>query len=447
MSIKHKPHIVYIIVHDLGRYLGCHGRSPLPTPHLDALAAEGMLFTNHFCVAPSCSPSRGTITTGKYPHSNGLMGLSNPNHGWTLPASETTMPERLKNIGYETYLFGLQHERAIDKVRDRYTLGYDHVTDAETVGIHCGPVAEEVVGFLDNRSTPETKRESSDSPFFASVGFFEPHRPFHTDRTAGREDPDNVYLPPFLPDNRIVREEMAGFTCLLELVDNAVGEIVSALERNGLADDTLLIFTTDHGIDMPRAKGTLYDPGIETTFIARWPGKIPGGTRCNDLVSNVDHLPTILRIADGRIPDTLEGYSFAGVLNHDFGDYTPRKEIFAEKTHHAAYDPMRCIRTERHKFIYNFGANRPIEVLGRGQMDTTTAVPWLHKTNRPLAELYDLALDPLEQNNVSGSTEYEEIETELRERLESFLIETDDPLMRGCLPIPELLIKRITEQR
>ncbi len=173
------------------------------------MAREGVLFTNHFCTASSCSPSRGSIITGRYPHCNGLMGLVN--QAWELPLSEKTTPQYLKRAGYITHLFGLQHERS-----DRNALGYEHTTDMATVGTGCHSVSESLVQFL---------KAGPDEPFYVKAGFREPHRPFNAQRVEG---PGRGPVPAYLPDN------------------------------------TMTVFSTDHGIDMPRAKATLYDPGIET---------------------------------------------------------------------------------------------------------------------------------------------------------------------------------------
>lgn len=194
--------------------------------------------------------------TGRCPHSNGLMGLVNL--GWELPDRETTLPQLLRQAGYHTALFGIQHERPFERSS---SLGYDRAVAAAPATELAFAVAE----FLGD-APPE--------PFLVSVSTFEPHRPFD----ARPVDPhDSVLVPPYLPDNRIVREEMAGFARLVQQLDEAVGVMLNALNRAGLVERTLVVFTTDHGIDMPRAKGTLHDPGIETALILRWPGVIPAG--------------------------------------------------------------------------------------------------------------------------------------------------------------------------
>lgn len=415
-----RPNILLIVCHDLGRYLSCYGRQPISTPNLDRLAAEGILFTQHFCTCPSCSPSRGSIVTGRYPHSNGLVGLVN--NGWELPQSEKTLAQYLQDAGYDTRLVGQQHER---KPEDAASLGYDRVIPRGPAGAQAPQLAGEVVKCL---------AEPHERPFFICMGTSEPHRPFGADDI---DEPGDVFMPPFLPRGAVVAREMAGFTNLVQRLDDAVGSVLQALDRKGLAQDTLVIFTTDHGIDMPRAKGTLYDPGIETALLMRWPKRIAAGSNSHQLLSNVDLVPTLLQMLDVHIPDPIQGRSFLPLL--DGQDCKPRDAIFAEKTHHCAYDPMRCIRTQRHKYIFNFGKLRPLEIPADVDMDTLASVPHLYTERRPLAELYDLAADPNEQENLAGAPDTAQIEAELHQGLHQWMQETDDPLLEGILPIPKFM--------
>ena len=199
-----QPNILLIICHDLGRHLGCYGRAPIASPALDRLAGQGLRCDSHFCTAPSCSPSRGSLLTGRYSHANGLLGLVNL--GWDLPAAEATLPQLLSAAGYQTHLFGLQHER-----RDASTLGYAHLHQEGGAG--CTQVAAEVARFLGGAPR---------QPFYACAGVMEAHRPFVRagSRVGGRPPrllpvlpPDGtpVYQPPYLPADPIVQREMAGF--------------------------------------------------------------------------------------------------------------------------------------------------------------------------------------------------------------------------------------------
>ena len=422
---QRKPNVVYVVCHDLGRTLGCYAEPSVRSPALDNLASEGVRFAQSFCTAPSCSPSRGSLITGRHPHSNGLMGLVN--NGWDLPASEKTINQYLKKAGYQTALFGLQHERL-----DPTTFGYDVNEGCDFLrrrnsGLSCRQVIPRVIEYLRGRH---------EGPFFVNIGVTEVHRKYHNPRYEPA-DPDQVHVPAYLPDHPIVRKELAGLYGLVTALDTAMADLMDAIDRAGLRDNTLLIFTTDHGIDMPLAKGTLYDPGIETALLARWPDGFEGGKVMSHLVSHVDVLPTVLEAAGAEPAPCIQGRSFLPLLQGE--PYEPRRHVFAEKTHHCLYDPMRCIRTERYKFIHNFGRLRAIEVPADAEMDVLACMGEVYARRRPCTELYDLADDPVERANLSGHPEYAAIESELKDTLLSWLTETDDPLLKGHMPLPDVL--------
>ena len=411
-SFGSRPPILLVICHDLGQYLGCLG-APIETPNLDGLAQDGVLFTNYCCTAASCSPSRGSIMTGRYPHNNGLVGLAHI--GWEIGAQDVTLPMHLNAAGYSTHLFGHQHEHS-----EPARLGYRHI---QLDGADARSASATLIGFLESV-------EPGGQPFFVSTGIAEPHRPYEREG-YDRDDPDKLQPLPYLPDRPGIREDLAGLHGLIWRLDESIGKITAALERTGLAEDTLLIFTTDHGIAMPRAKGTCYDPGIQTALIVRWPGRFEGGRRQDELLTNCDLLPTLLDLAGARTPSCVEGRSFLPLL--DGGDYQPREDIFAEMTWHDKYNPMRCVRTNDHKYIRNFG-DRPLVYIpadiyvapaGQEMKDE------FYGSRRPPEELYDLRSDPLEMHNLIDDPAYAEVAERLRARVQDWMVETDDPLLYG----------------
>jgi arylsulfatase A-like enzyme len=219
-------------------------------------------------------------------------------------------------------------------------------------------------------------------------------------------------------------------------VDAAIGRILAALERTRIAGDTLVIFSADHGVAMPRAKCTLYDPGIGIALLVRWPdGGVRPGTVIRELASNVDVLPTLLETIGAPTAKKIQGQTLLARLR---GQLAGRDAIFAEKTFHSYYDPMRCIRTERHKLIRNFETGFAVEVPGdiqRGEI--FRADPGRYATDRRhVVELYDLEEDPLEQRNLAGTPDVVEVERDLDQRLWSWMEDTDDPLLRGPIPSP-----------
>lgn len=416
MSTSQRPNIVQIIWHDLGDWLSCYGKEEIPSPSLQALTEEGVVFDHHFCSAPQCSPSRGSIMTGRYPHSNGLMGLTH--RGWEYHPGERDLPDLLNEAGYQTYLFGVQHEHGT-KTR----LSYKH---ADTDVRRGHEVANRVYPFFRDAAKDQ-------QPFFVTIGFSDVHRVF-----GSTYDPalmDRVSVPGYLPDTEVVRKDIATFYENIRMADAAVGRILDALKGSGLEKNTLVFFTTDHGAEFPRAKMTLYDPGIKTTLILRYPGVLQAGCRVEELISNVDMLPTLLDAIGAKIPDTIQGRSFWPLLIG--GTYTPREEVYTELTWHAQYDPMRSIRTARYKYIRNFEPGRPILIGGPpAQRYGVDLIEQYYNNPRPEEELYDLSQDPWEKHNLTDASAYQAIKTTLRDRLMPFLQETQDPLLEGPIPHP-----------
>jgi arylsulfatase A-like enzyme len=427
--MSQKPNIVSFITHDQGQFLGCYDSfltpNSLNTPNLDKIAKNGVKFTNYFCTAPQCSPSRGSIITSKYPHQNGLMGLVN--RGWNLPEYNKTLPMYLKENGYSTHLIGLQHEK-----RDPIKLGYDTLTERffSKRGVeidflyNCKLAEDECAKFLKEIN-------NKDQPFYLNIGTEEVHRPFKI--WGSPVDPELVRVPPFLPDNEIVRNELAEYYGAINRVDITIGKIMKMLEENGLKENTLFIYTTDHGSPFPRAKCTLYDPGLKTILILNHPNSelFNKGNEISSLLSNIDYLPTLLDYIGAEIPKGIEGRSFIPILK---GEKTEiHEEIYAEKTFHEVYDPIRGIRTVNYKYIKNFENLDTLYQIPKPTLMAPTGKFIKDKYNkpRPGEELYDLNNDPLEQNNLINEPSYENTLKELRQRLESWLKNTNDPILKG----------------
>jgi arylsulfatase A-like enzyme len=219
-------------------------------------------------------------------------------------------------------------------------------------------------------------------------------------------------------------------------MDAGVGQLLEGLRELGLEENTWVIFTTDHGAAMPRAKGTLYDPGIEVTLLMRWPdGGLVGGRSYADMISNVDVVPTMLDALGLEQPRNLHGESFWPMLID--APYLPRAEIFAEKTFHTYYEPMRAVRTATHKYIVNFEVSTVVDV--PADVRASPIYPRLileYSRERPHVELYDLTTDPWEQTNLAGQPDVVKVETNLRHRLLQWMQETQDPLLDGPVASP-----------
>ncbi len=411
-----RPNILIFITHDTGRHLGCYGRGTA-TPNLDRLAREGVLFEQHFCAAPQCSPSRASMITGRWPHNHGLIGLAH--RGFRLRDDVARLPALLQKAGYATHLFGHQHE-ALDG-RD---LGYQTIKTGVKPQYSCLTVAPPAVDFLKQRPS---------EPFFMMIGVTETHRPYP--ETKGPLD--DVKVPGYLPDEPAVRRDVANLNGLVERVDGSMGQILEALDQSGLAANTLLIYTTDHGIAFPGAKGTLLDPGIEIALIARWPRELPGGRRVQAMTSNVDLLPTLLSVIEEPTPEGMDGVNLIPLVLGETDRV--REHLFVEQTFHAAYDPMRGVRTDRYKYIRSF-ERRPYFFppnVDPGPTKDLTRERGHFDRPRPAELLFDLRKDPFEQRNLAEDPAYAAIRAGLHTSVVRKMREDDDILLQGRVEPPQ----------
>ena len=421
--VPDQPNVVLIVCHDLGRHLPCYGVRGLRTPHIDRLAAEGTVLERYFATAPLCSPSRGSILTGTYPHENGLMGLVN--RGWDMPDRTPTLPQRMRDAGYATYLFGFQHEK-----KDPRRSGYDHLHQVRGPH-HAAAVIPSLVEFLHG-----ARDATRGGPFLAVAGLSEVHRPFRNPRYEPQA-PEAVDVPGFLPDVPAVRQDLADLGGLVHAVDEQVGLLLDTLADTGLERRTLVVLTTDHGIAFPRAKSTLYDAGIGTALLARLPGTVRAGARVDALLSNVDLLPTLVEAAGSAPPAGIAGRSFWGHLRSGGGEPPAREEIFAEKTWHDAYDPRRAVRTERWKYIRNFEPGPDLVLpadIAAAPSATAPEVVEAQDRDRAAEELYDVVADPWERRNLAGLPAHSAVREACAARLRTWMESTGDPLLQGPIP-------------
>ncbi|MDF1512244.1 MAG: sulfatase [Anaerolineae bacterium] len=412
---KH-PNILYIHTHDIGRYVQPHGYA-VSTPNIQRLAEQGVLFRQAFCANPTCSASRAALLTGMYPHNNGMTGLAH--RGWSLNDYSQHIVHTLKTHGYVTLLSGTQHVIGHSDDHDWQIIGYDRYLGGQ------GEAHEKAVEFLE--SLPS-------QPFFLSVGFNDTHREFEP--LNGLDDPRYCRPPDPIPDTPETREDMARFMASARTLDAKMGIVFDALDRSGLAENTLVICTTDHGIAFPHMKCNLTEGGIGVMLIIRGPGGFVGGQVVDSMVSHLDVFPTICDLLGIDKPSWLQGVSLLPVVR---GEVTAvREEIFAEVNYHAAYEPMRCVRTPRWSYIRRFdGRSRP--VLPNCD-DGLAKTLWLEHgwAGMPPDEeaLYDLIFDPNESHNLINNPAVQDVVATLRERLERWMIETDDPLLAGPIPAP-----------
>jgi arylsulfatase A-like enzyme len=435
-----RPNVVVVTCHDLGRHLGCYGNPTVRTPNLDRLAAEGIRFGQAYCAAPQCSPSRAALYTGRWPHANGVLGLTHARFGWDLHPQERHLAQVLREQGYATALVGADHEvRHLEDEPTARRLGFDHLSRPRRGDDISAQALEHIARFA---ASPER-------PFYLQLGYNEPHRLNHADPSVEPDyigflgdyvEPDEergVAVPPWLKDTASGRREIVELQGALTYVDRAIGRVLDGLGQLGLAENTLVLFTPDHGLALPRAKCSLYGPGLEVALIVRWPGRgWTGGRVQEELLSNVDVFPTILEALGLPLPDGLHGRSFAALL--DGRPYRPRERVFAEMTYHDYYDPRRCVRTRRHHLIVNFTAAPSfMDPSQSWRPRTDPAVPEKPAlAYHPLVELFDLAEDPHERTNLADEPGCAAVRAELLAQLHAWMRETDDPLLDGAVTPP-----------
>ena len=410
------PNILYIHSHDTGRYLQPYGYG-IPTPNLQRLAEQGVLFRRAYCAAPTCSPSRAALLTGQSPHSAGMLGLAN--RGFVLADFSQHIIHTLKSAGYTSALAGIQHLTSSQFHRGAEAIGYDQILTTDHAEAH--------------RRALDYIKDAPQQPFFLTVGFFENHREFPVEHDI---NPNYVSPPLPLPDTPRIRQDMANYIAMAQTLDDKVGQVLQALDEAGLRENTLVIYTTDHGIAFPGMKCNLTDAGMGVALIMRGPGDFGGGKGVDAMVSHIDIFPTICDLLDIEAPPWLQGHSMMPLLRGEAEAI--RDEVFAEVSYHATYEPKRALRTDRFKYIRRYD-KRESPVLSNID-DGLSKDDYLDNSfaeRAPAAEqLYDTYYDPTERSNLASDPDYAAVLEELRARLDRWMRDTEDPLLRGPVPAP-----------
>jgi N-sulfoglucosamine sulfohydrolase len=425
--------VVLLIADDLGFQLGCYGNKTIRTPNIDALAKNGVRFTQAFAAVSSCSPSRTTLYTGLHTHTSGQYGLAHAEHNFHSFANVRSLPGLLKSNGYRTGIIGKIH------VQPRSVYPFDvEMTQGIAGNRSVAAMSEQAGQFL---------RDSGDKPFALVVGFSDPHRAakgFANDtKYPGVKEvpyePGAVTVPFFLSDRPEVRRELAEYYQSISRLDQGVGFLLDTLKETKHAEDTLVIFLSDNGPPFPGAKTTLYDSGVHLPLIISSPALKRRGIANNAMVSWVDILPTILDWTETKTRPSLPGRSLLPILEEE----NPKGWDVVYGSHQChevtMYYPMRMIRTRTHKYIRNlaYKLDYPFAsdlynsltwqgILERGdkKMGERSVEYFVH---RPLEELYDLTKDPHELKNVAEDPAFAEVLRDLRERLKAWQVKTRDP--------------------
>ena len=354
------------------------------------MAKEGMRFNNAYLSISSCSPSRCSIISGRYPHNTGAAELHT-----TLPTDQPVFPEALQAAGYYTALSGKHHMgKAVNRGFDKVSGGKGPSKSADWV--------------------PMLRERPKDKPFFFWFASSDAHRGWKLNDKAPQYKPEDVEVPPYLYDGPVTRKDLAEYMHEVSRTDYYVGQLRKELKEQGIEKDTYIIYMTDNGRPFPRDKTTLYDSGIKTPFIVHWPGRIDAGSRCNRLVSSVDIAPTFLELAGLSTPKVFEGRSFLLLLRNPKQNI--RDFVFAERNWHDYEDRVRAVRNRRFKYIRNFYNDLP----NTPPADVVRSVAYremirLRKEDRLVdaqkntfmqhrarEQLYDVQADPFELKNLAA---------------------------------------------
>lgn len=422
-----RPNIMLIMADDLSMYdTQPYGSSQVYTPHLVALQQQSVCFDNMFNMVPICAPTRQTLLTGLGPVRNGAY----PNHSIIYNGIKT-LPVYLQQLGYKTALIGKRHYGPLASYPFDFLGGRDH---------------DEGKGKDIDLSKAETYISATGSqPFFLMFASNQPHTPWNRGN-RNRYQPLQLSLSPNMVDTRLTRERMADYFAEISYLDSLVGYCLDMIERSGKARNTIVIFASEQGNSFPFSKWTLYDQGLRSAFIVKWPGKIAPGTRNSAMVQYTDILPTLIDIAGGTIKGIntgsidafgnagFDGSSFKAVL---LGNQIGFRDcVFGVNTTRGinngsdAY-ASRSVRDTQYLYIENLNYQNSFS-------NVVTASPlfaqWLavnkHRamqyTRRPEFELYDIRKDPWQLNNLADSIGFAPVVTTMQKKLHAFMQQQGD---------------------
>ncbi|QDT65579.1 sulfatase family protein [Calycomorphotria hydatis] len=430
-----RPNVIVFIADDVNwNDYGCYGNEAARTPNIDQLAETGLRFDNAYLTASSCSPSRSSIMTGRYPHNNGTASeLHRP-----LPANLDTFPHLLREAGYYTALSGKNHvsQEGSTAPGQRVDNSFDHFDNGRQPGESGGEA--NWISVLQDR--PKEK------PFFFWYAAYDAHRPWDgdkqwkEDRYGPKHRPEDVIVPAFLVDNEETRQDLASYYNEVTRFDWYIGQVVKELKKQGVYENTLLFVLADNGRPFPRAKTRVHDSGMKTGFVAHWPKGIQQpGEAVEGLISVIDIAPTVLELAGAESDEQFQGVSFSKLFANP--ETTTRQYVFSEHNWHDYEAHGRSVRdTDGFLYVRN---SRP-ETAWQGPADSvsspsfqalrhqrdsgqlTIAQQDVFLAPRPGEELYDSNKDPEQLNSIVNSEAQAGRLTRLRGVMDQWQRETGD---------------------
>ena len=394
-----RPNILWISAEDIGPQFGCYGDPHAITPNIDRLASQGTRYTNAYTTAGVCAPCRSGIITGMYQNS---IGTHHMRCNSLLPSWLKPFPKALKESGYYC------------------------TNNSKTDYQFSKPSTNEI--WDQSGSRAHWKNRKKDQPFFAVFNYTGCHesgiaseskyKSVTANLTAKeRQDPNKIStLPPYYPDTPAVREDWKRNYELITAMDSWAGSLIKEIKDQGLYEETIIFFWSDHGVGLPRAKRWLYHSGTHVPLIVRIPGQLAGKVD-HQLVSSIDFGPTVLNLAGIKVHDNLHGRAFLGKNLS-----APRKYVFGARDRmDERYDIIRAVFDGRFRYIRNFEPLKPyyqymntpekgatMREIRRAENESslTVAGKLFSSSEKPVEELYDIKVDPHEINNLASDSKY-----------------------------------------
>ncbi|NND98517.1 MAG: sulfatase [Pirellulaceae bacterium] len=420
-----RPNIVWIIPDDMSANFSCYGETAVQTPNVDLLAARGIKFTNAYVTAPVCSTCRSAFITGMYQSS---IGAHHHRSGRgtekiQLPAGVQLVPQLFQDAGYHTSITGWPMNGRLGKT------DYNFQWDESIYDSNDWSDREPGQPFFAQIQTQGGKLRGKDATGWEKI------QSAAEKRFGNRTSVDAVKLPPYYPDHRDIVRDWASYLDSVRMTDAMVGDVLARLKEEGVLDNTVVLFMTDHGISHARGKQFLYDEGLHVPLVIAGPN-IASATVREDVVEHIDIAALSLAAAGIPIPESMHARDILA------DDYTPREAVFAARDRcDETVDHIRSVRTKSFKYIRNFLPNRPYlqpcaykdakailialrEAHSKGQLDEIQLA--LMADVRPAEELYDVHQDPHEIQNLAANPEFAGELQRMRDRLETWMVETDD---------------------
>ncbi|EMI23069.1 arylsulfatase [Rhodopirellula maiorica SM1] len=416
-----RPNVVLLLADDISQDdIGCYGHPTIQTPHIDALAASGMRFDNAYLTTSSCSPSRCSIITGRYPHNTGAPELHTE-----LPSGSVLFPQLLKDAGYYTVLSGKHH------MGKNANVAFSKISKGK------GPGKEgDWVQILEKRP--------QDKPFFCWYASTDAHRDWAFSDEAPKYEPDDVVVPPYMVDAPKTREDLASYYHEVSRFDHYVGQVVAELKRQQVFDDTLVIVMADNGRPFPRCKTRLYDSGIKTPFVVHYPSEVTKGVT-DSLISSIDIAATVLDLAGIEKDQRIQGVSFAPILKDTSARV--RDVVFAEHNWHVYRNHERLVRFGDWLYIRNNFPDQPnlcVEAYLGGAGEDLWAAKAANELTEPqqnvflnpcpAEELYHTGKDHDQLNNLATNPETQQVLEKARGLLTQWTEQTGDTIPANPTP-------------